>query len=117
MIIAVNVIGDNVGEGLGRAQTMAVANVENGQIESWQTYDVRWDLTHDLPSGHGAQHTRITGFMTEHDVDAVVAGHVGPPMVAVLSQMRIGVLQEAEGDARQAVLDAAAILAEGRDAS
>ena len=117
MIIAVNVIGDDVSEGLGRAQTMAVADVENGQIESWQTYDVRWDLSHDLPSGHSAHHARITDFMTEHDVDAVVSGHVGPPMVMVLSQMGIGVLQEAEGDARQAVLDAAAILAEGHDAS
>jgi len=117
MIIAVNVTGDNVSEGLGRAQTMAVANVENGQIDSWQTYNVRWDLTHDLPSGHGAQHARITEFMTEHEVDAVVSGHVGPPMVYALSQMGIGVLQEAEGDARQAVLDAAAILTDGHNAA
>ena len=116
MIVAVNVVGEAMGTGLGRAQSMAIADVEQGQIESWEVFDVRWDLSHDAPdsAGHGAHHARIVRFMKEHGVEAVVTGHAGPPMVHTLDLMGIGVLVNAEGDARQAAIDGAAALIEAR---
>ena len=127
MKIAVNILGSLVGGGLGRAQTMAVASVDQGQITSWEEFEVRWDLSHDQPVGggltigerpdvpgrephssHGSHHARIVSFMKEHQVDAVVTGHVGPPMAHTLDLMGITVFVGATGDARQAALDAAA---------
>jgi len=113
MIVAVNVVGGDVGEGLGRARSMAVARVEEGEISSWQAYDVRWDQSHGKFSadGHGAHHTRIASFMKEHEVEIVVTGHAGPPMAQTLGQMDILMYQGATGDARQAALEAVETLA------
>jgi len=112
MIVAINVIGDAVGGGLGRAQSMAVAEVDDGQVQSWEVFDVRWDLSHDQPdpSGHGAHHARIVKFMKDHGIEAVVTGHAGPPMVHTLDLMGIPVLVGGEGDARQAAIDGVAAL-------
>lgn len=112
MIVAVNVVGDSVGTGLGKAKTMAVAQVEDGQIESWQTFDVGWDVLHDQvdEAGHGAHHARIVKFMKDNAVEAVVSGHVGPPMIHTLDLMGLAVIVNAAGDARQAVIDSVALL-------
>jgi predicted Fe-Mo cluster-binding NifX family protein len=118
MIIAVNVVGGLVGSGLGRAATIAVADVEDSQIRSWEEYEVRWDLSHDQPAqpltvgtrpdaSHGSHHARIVSFMKEHGVQVVVTGHVGPPMAHTLDLMGITVVTGAIGDAKQAALDAA----------
>ena len=110
MIIAVNIDGDVVGGGLGRAQTIAVAEVKDGQIVSWQEEPVRWDLAHEqVESGAvtgGSHHARIVSFLREHKVDVVVAGHVGPPMMHTLELLGVRVVTTT-GSARQAVLDAA----------
>ncbi|MCL2316726.1 MAG: hypothetical protein FWC46_06545 [Actinomycetia bacterium] len=115
MNIAVNVSGDEVGGGLGRAATMAVAAVEDGAIASWTTVDVGWDASHDqIDAGvasEGGHHARIVRFMREHEIRGVVTGHAGPPMVHTLGLMGIHVFA-AEGDAREAALAAAAVLAE-----
>jgi predicted Fe-Mo cluster-binding NifX family protein len=116
MIIAVNLAGDLVGTGLGRAHTVAVADVQDDQIQSWNPVEVRWDLSHDQPAlavgapagSHGSHHARIVTFMRAHQVEAVVTGHVGPPMAHTLSLMGLRVVQGASGDARQAALAAAA---------
>ena len=109
MIIAVNVSGAAVGGGLGRAATMAVAIVDDGQVTSWQQFDVGWDVAHDqmdaTGSGHGGHHATIVKFMREHQIEAVVAGHVGPPMVHTLGLMGIKVVT-ADGDAKQAAIAA-----------
>jgi len=126
MIIAVNVAGQNVGAGLGRASRIAVAEVDGGQILTWEEFEVRWDLSHDQGSGvltigtkedpgagsqssHGSHHGRIVSFFREHKVEAVVTGHLGPPMAHTLDLMGISVAI-ASGDARQAALEAAALL-------
>jgi len=111
MNIAINVVEDRVGGGLGRAQTMAIADVEDGEIVSWTPYPVGWDVSHQLVEAgettSGSHHATIVRFMREHDVAAVVTGHAGPPMVHTLGLMGIPVI-EAVGDARQAALAAAA---------
>jgi len=109
-----------VGGGLGRATAIAVARVEDSQILSWEEIEVRWDLSHDQPGparpgeqpSHGAHHARIVSFMKEHEVEAVVTGHAGPPMVHTLGLMGIPIVQGAAGDARQAALDAVRLLSE-----
>ena len=115
MNIAVNVAGDEVGGGLGRAATMAVATVEDGAIASWTTVDVGWDVSHEqIDAGlaaEGGHHARIVRFMREHEIRAVVAGHAGPPMVHTLGLMGIPVFS-AGGDAREAALAAATALAD-----
>jgi len=143
MIIAVNIVGEPaphqtdmefthtpgnqpgphdvrlVGSGLGRAATIAIADVEDGQIRSWEEFGVRWDLSHDQPAvavgagagtSHGSHHARIVSFMREHHVQVVVTGHVGPPMAHTLDLMGIAVLTGAIGDAKQAALDAARVV-------
>lgn len=127
MIIAVNVFQTGVGGGLGRAKTIAIADVDNGEIASWEEFEVRWDLSHDQgPSGltigprpgaiggpqgsHGSHHGRIVSFLREHKVDAVVTGHLGPPMAHTLDLMGISVVTSDLDDARRAALDAAVLL-------
>ena len=119
VILAIHVSGNQVGDGLGHAHTMAVADVQDGQVTSWQEFDVGWDESHpsgghdeaDGPGGsHGAHHARIVRFMREHNVQAVVTGHIGPPMAHTLDLMGIAVVT-AQGDARElavAVVDALA---------
>ncbi|MDR0959982.1 MAG: hypothetical protein LBM23_06465 [Propionibacteriaceae bacterium] len=131
-IIAVTVASGNVGGGLGRAATMAVAEVVGGEIRSWDEYEVRWDLSHpqagsgllqigEKPTdgggdhrapGHGGHHARIISFLREHHVDAVVAGHMGPPMAHSLERLGLTVVTGATGDARTAVLAVAGLLDE-----
>ena len=111
MIIAVNIVGDLVGGGLGRAQSIAVADVQQGQIVAWDEVAVGWDVSHDQPgTDHGSHHARIVAFMREHHVDAVVTGHIGPPMAHTLDLMGIVLFTDVEGPARQAAMAAAAQL-------
>jgi len=111
MIIAVNTLGDVVGTGLGRAVRIAIADVEDSQIRSWEEFDVGWDVSHDQPAtSHGSHHARIVSFMREHHVQAVVTGHVGPPMAHTLDLMGISVIAGAVGDAKQAAVNAARLV-------
>lgn len=106
MIVCAPVSGDEVVGGWGKAQRVAVASVELGEITSWEEIDVRWDLSHDEGT-EGSHHARIVRFLREHHVEVVVAGHMGPPMQNTLAKLGLRVLIGASGDARTAVLAAA----------
>jgi len=114
MIIAVNVVGDQVAGGLGRAETMAIAQVEDGAITSWTEHEVRWDLAHDAmdqglpggPSSHGGHHATIVRFLKDNGVEAVITGHAGPPMLHTLDLMGIETFFAGGADAREAAIAA-----------
>lgn len=109
LVLAVNVVGDQVGGGLGKAHTMAVATVANGRIVGWDVEEVGWDVLHDA-GPEGTHHARIVRFMRDHHVEAVVTGHMGSPMVNTMTKLGVLPLVDASGDARQAALAGAAIL-------
>jgi predicted Fe-Mo cluster-binding NifX family protein len=80
-----------------------VANVVNGEVESWQEIEVSWDRLHD--EGTSAQHhARVARFLRQNHVEGVVAHHVGDGMVRMLDTMKLPLFLEANGDARTAVL-------------
>ena len=108
MIVCIPVAPDGsgaVGHGWGRAARVAVAGLEGGAIVAWDEHDVGWDVLHDEGT-EGGHHARIARFLTDHRVEAVVAGHMGPPMVQMLGKMGIAIVLDAEGAARAAVLAA-----------
>src|SRR5487761_2209154 len=89
----------------GRADSIAVAEVASGQIESWQEFEVDWSRLHDegTPARH---HARVARFLRDNHVEAVLANHVGDGMVRMLDTMGVALYLNAEGDARSAVLSA-----------
>lgn len=86
----------------GRAQRVAVADVEAGEVRDWQEFDVGWGDLHDT-GGEGAHHARIARFLRENGVQAVAVGHMGPGMVRMLDTMGIRIVADNSGDARAAV--------------
>lgn len=104
--VCVNIDGDQVAGGFGRARALAVATVEDGAVTDWQEFDVRWDVAHDQ-GGEGSHHARIVTFLREHRVDTVVTGHMGPPMQNTLAKLGLRVVLGATGDAREAAVAAA----------
>jgi predicted Fe-Mo cluster-binding NifX family protein len=91
----------------GRADRVAVVAITDVGIVGWQDFEVGWGGLHDS-AGEGDHHARIARFLREHDVQAVVAGHMGPPMQNMLAKMRIVVHLGADGPAREATLQALA---------
>lgn len=89
----------------GRAQRMALARVAGGQVVEWTEHEVRWGELHDSAT-EGSHHARIARFLIDNHVEAVVAGHMGPPMLRMLGTMGLQVHLDASGDARSAVLAA-----------
>ena len=86
----------------GRADRLAIAEVLDGQIISWQEFDVGWSRLHD-EGAEGSHHARVVRFLLEHRVQAVVAGHMGDAMVHMLEKLGVQVRLGASGDARVAV--------------
>ena len=105
MIVCVPVSGGQVVGGWGKAQRVAVASIEKGEIGAWEEIDVRWDLSHDEGT-EGSHHARIVRFLREHGVEVVVTHHMGAPMAHTIDKMGIRVVRDAEGDAKAAVLAA-----------
>jgi predicted Fe-Mo cluster-binding NifX family protein len=106
MIVCLPVTADGqVGPSWGRAERVAIADVGETGIGRWDEFEVGWDQTHDAVD-HGSHHARIARFLIENQVGFVVAGHMGPPMVQMLSQMGIGVQLDASGEARSAAIAA-----------
>jgi predicted Fe-Mo cluster-binding NifX family protein len=104
MVVCVPVTADGqVGGGWGRADRVALAEVVGGRIASWQEIEVGWDRLHEEGT-EGSHHARIARFLTEHSVDRVVAGHMGPPMQHMLEKMGVSVRTGAAGDARHVVM-------------
>lgn len=103
VVVAVNLVGENVGAGLGRAHWMAIATVSGDDITSWDEYEVAWDIWHDQ-GAEGTHHARIVRFLREHGVQAVVTGHAGPPMINTMLKLGVLPLLGATGPARSAVI-------------
>lgn len=106
MIVCVPITSDGqVDHRWGRADWIAVANINDGEIENWQEFEVSWSRLHDdgTPARH---HARVARFLRENHVDAVIAHHVGEGMVRMLNTMGLPMYLEATGDARAAVLAA-----------
>jgi predicted Fe-Mo cluster-binding NifX family protein len=94
----------------GRAGRVAVAEVVGGKVRRWDEYDVAWDRLHD-EGAEGGHHARVARFVQEHRASVVVAHHMGDPMLQMLRQIDIGVRLGVSGDARLAVVAAAARIA------
>ncbi len=86
----------------GRADRVALADVVDGEIMSWQVVEVSWSRSHD-EGAPGSHHARVVTFLRDHDVEAVVVDHMGDGMVRMLDTMRLPVHSGAAGDARAAV--------------
>jgi predicted Fe-Mo cluster-binding NifX family protein len=103
MVVCIPVTPDGqVGGGWGRANRVALAEVTDGGVVGWQEIEVGWGRLHDEGT-EGSHHARIARFLTEHGVNRVVAGHMGPPMQQMLAQMGVAVRLGATGNARRAV--------------
>ncbi len=98
-----------VGHGLGRASYVALATVTDGQITSWEEIEVGWDHLHDQGT-EGSHHARIARFLRDHGVEVVVAPHLGAGMQRMLDTMGVQMVLGVDGDAREAVTQAAAAL-------
>jgi predicted Fe-Mo cluster-binding NifX family protein len=107
MILCVPVTNDDeVDPRWGRADRIAVAEVVDGKIASWQEVEVSWSRLHDegTPARH---HARVARFLKDHQIQTVVAHHVGDGMVRMVNTMGLTLRLDAQGDARTAVLSAA----------
>lgn len=93
----------------GRARRMAVVRIEDGTVTGMQEELVAWDVAHDTGS-EGSHHARVARFLLDHDVDVVLARHVGPGMAQMLGRMGITLRLGATGDVRASALAAAAHL-------
>ena len=85
---------------------MAIATAEKGAITGWEEFDVSWDTLHDTGS-EGTHHARVARFLREHQVDTVLAHHMGEGMARILGKMGVTVHLGLVGDARRAVTAAA----------
>lgn len=103
MIVCVPVTSDGmIDPRWGKADRVAVADLLDGEISSWQEVEVSWSRLHDEGTP-GSHHARVATFLREHQVEAVVANHIGPGMVQMLNTMGLPAHLGAVGDARAAV--------------
>ena len=108
MILMTPVTEDGQSEArFGRAHWVAVAEVVDTQITSWQVHEVAWDVLHDSGT-HGSHHARVITFLNDHQVEAVVAAEMGPGMARMLDSAKLVVLPARPGDAKASVLAAVA---------
>jgi predicted Fe-Mo cluster-binding NifX family protein len=95
-----------VAHGWGKAAVVAIARIEEGVITDWRTENVGWGVLHDDPAGN--HHARIVRFLRDNEVTLVVAAHMGEPMQNTLTKLGVRVVMGASGDARAALIEAAA---------
>ncbi len=98
--------GGNSARAWGKARLVAVADVTDGAIADWHVHAVGWDELYGT-GAHGSHHARIAAFLREHDIDMVVAPHVGDGMLRMLTTMGISLGSATPGDAQTSVLQAA----------
>jgi predicted Fe-Mo cluster-binding NifX family protein len=89
----------------GRADRVAIVEVTDRRIAGWKEFDVGWNALHDEGS-EGSHHARVARFLRQHQVGAVAAEHMGPPMAHMLEMMGVEVFLGSAGDAREAVIEA-----------
>jgi predicted Fe-Mo cluster-binding NifX family protein len=107
MIVCVPVTSDGfVDPRWGRADRVAVAEVEDGEMRRWEEHDVGWGTLHDVGT-EGAHHARVAGFLREHHVEAVAVDHLGAGMERMLTTMGVRIVGGLSGDARTAARAAA----------
>jgi predicted Fe-Mo cluster-binding NifX family protein len=87
----------------GRAERVALADLRTGEISSWREIDVGWGSLRESGSD-GSHHARVARFLREHQVDAVVADHMGRDMEHMLGKLGIQVRLGVSGPAREAAL-------------
>ena len=103
MIVCIPVTLDgNVDPRWGRADWIAIADVQDGEIKAWREVEVSWSRLHDEGT-EGAHHARVVKFLKEHGVEVVVVNHMGEGMTRMLKTMEIPVHLGAAGNAREAV--------------
>jgi predicted Fe-Mo cluster-binding NifX family protein len=95
-----------VGGGLGRAQTVAVADVRDGAVSSWTEVAVGWSDLHGI-GPEGTHHARIVRFVREHAVECVVTSGLGEGMRTTMGKLGVVVRTDLTGDARTAAVAAA----------
>lgn len=107
MIVAVTVSPQGtVSGGLGRAQTVAVAEVRDGAVASWAEVEVGWGDLHG--SGpEGTHHAQIVRFVREHALECIVTSGLGESMRTTLAKLGVVVRTDLHGDARNAAVVAA----------
>jgi predicted Fe-Mo cluster-binding NifX family protein len=91
----------------GRAHWVAVAEVADGAITSWQVHEVSWDVLHDEGS-HGSHHARVMTFLNDEQIEAVVSAEMGAGMARMLHSAKLPILPSRPGDAQAALLAAVA---------
>lgn len=110
VIVCIPVTDDGqTGPHWGRAPRVALATVSDDQITEWREMEVGWDTAHGQGT-EGSHHARIARFLREHKVEVVVANQMGLGMTRMLTTMGIPTMFGAQGDARDAVTDAVAVL-------
>lgn len=106
MIVGVTTTPDGtVGGGLGRAQTVAVAEVHDGAVLSWTPVDVGWGDLHGT-GPEGTHHARIVRFVREHGIECVVTSGLGEGMRNTMGKLGVVVRTDLTGDARAAAVEA-----------
>ena len=90
-----------VGGGLGRAQTVAVADVPDGEVTSWTEVPVGWGDLHGI-GPEGTHHARIVRFVREHGLERVVTSGLGEGMRTTMGKLGVVVRTDLTGDARAA---------------
>jgi len=113
MIVCIPVTTDGqTGHGWGKAQRVAFATTSEGRITDWDELEVGWGASHDEGT-EGSHHARVARVLIDHQVEVVVAEHMGPGMVRMLATMKIQTCLGAHGDARDAVTSAIADITRG----
>ncbi|TCS83687.1 NifB/NifX family molybdenum-iron cluster-binding protein [Tepidibacillus fermentans] len=115
MKVAVAVLPNGkVNTHFGRANKLALATIENGQITKWEEVAVPFAETHgnhdhhhdhDHEHHHHApgHHEGIKNWLVDHEVDMVLLDHAGPGMQKVMSETDIKIVVGAKGNAKEAV--------------
>jgi predicted Fe-Mo cluster-binding NifX family protein len=103
MIVCIPITLDgNVDPRWGRADWVAIADVQGGEIKTWLEVEVSWSKLHDEGT-EGSHHARVVKFLKENGVETVIVNHMGDGMTRMLKTMEIPVHLGAMGDARAAV--------------
>ena len=106
MIVAIPVTPEGlVDPRWGKADQVAVVRIEDNEIHVWQVHLTDWQRLHD-EGQHGTHHARVVRFLRDNDVDTVVIDHAGASMLNTMEKMKLNIVLDASGPAREAALRA-----------
>ncbi|WP_066174411.1 NifB/NifX family molybdenum-iron cluster-binding protein [Bacillus marinisedimentorum] len=112
MRIAVAVTPDGmVNAHFGRTATLALVDVENGEVARWNEIDAPFAAMHGEHGHHEGGHHHhpanhqdtIKDFLLEQNVDVVFVHHAGRGLHKVMNETDMKVMTGADGSAREAV--------------